>query len=354
MTQTATPTLSGLLDQFILVGGPEIYGPGGLAILMALWQRAGKLGWRSSFRMKGEELMQHTGIKSRATLIKHRKNLVQGNWFKYTEPPNGSSNAHYELNFSIFGFAPVQDLNDISLKAVQKLNESIEEAVKSEQLPVQNLNTTVPNEEIAVQNLNSPVPTMQNAVQKLNASQDEPVQELNDFMQPVQNLNSFSLKNAETCSKIELLLNTITTNNTINNNLVVQKLNRSQSAQVIIDLLVAYATLHNKPLDHVRDKELELMVSLVYQAAIPVAFIERIMQETFRKYSVNTAITSFCYYEGAIRDSWKKESGKPLAISGNGERTDQESQIEKLKRMAEEATKKHDQGRVSNSIFSYS
>lgn len=332
MTQTATPTLSGLLDQFILVGGPETYGPGGLAILMALWHRASKLGWRSSFSMRNEELVGHTGIKSRATLNTHRNKLVQGNLFKYTEPPKGRSDGYYELNFSTFGFIPVQELNNNVLKHVQILN-----------------NPEL-DEEKAVQNLNDPTSTMQEAVQKLNVSTFEPVQELNNFTQPVQNLNSFSVNNGETCSKIEHLLNTITTNNTINNNLVVQKLNRSEGLQAILDLLVAYATLHNKPLDNVRDKELELMVSLVYEDGIPVDFMERIMQETFRKYSVTTAITSFCYYEGAIRDAWKRGSTN---LFGNGERTDQESQIEKLKRMAEEATKKYDQERGSNAIFSY-
>ncbi|MGG1672888.1 DnaD domain protein [Paenibacillus sp. NRS-1783] len=101
MTETARPTLSGLLEQFDTIGGPEEFGPEGFAIMVALWQRSSKLGWRRAWKMTNADLMLRTGISNRDTLNKYRKKLVEAGLIGYVPPPRGSSKGDYSVNFNL-------------------------------------------------------------------------------------------------------------------------------------------------------------------------------------------------------------------------------------------------------------
>src|SRR4051812_31346919 len=83
------PTLIGLLNYFEDIGGPEMYGPEGIAILLALWRKSSKLNWISSFTMTNTELQVQTGIKSRDTLNVRRNKIIEGGLIKYSPPPLG-------------------------------------------------------------------------------------------------------------------------------------------------------------------------------------------------------------------------------------------------------------------------
>ncbi len=107
MTETARPTLSGLLEQFDTIGGPEEFGPEGFAIMVALWQRSNKLGWRRAWKMTNADLMQRTGISNRDTLNKYRKKLVEAGLIGYVPPPRGSSRGDYSVNFNLLAVGEV-------------------------------------------------------------------------------------------------------------------------------------------------------------------------------------------------------------------------------------------------------
>ncbi|MGF7050390.1 hypothetical protein J2T13_004928 [Paenibacillus sp. DS2015] len=102
MTESARePTISDLLYQFESISGPEEYGPEGLAIMVALWRKSCKLGWRSAFQMTNTELMVQTGIKSRDTINNHRSKLVSAGFIGYTSPPRGGSRGDYIVSFDL-------------------------------------------------------------------------------------------------------------------------------------------------------------------------------------------------------------------------------------------------------------
>jgi len=106
------PSLDRLLDQYEDIGGPEIYGPEGTAILLAVWRKSKKLGWKESFQMTNTELSFQTGIKSRATINLHRGKLAEDGVIEYIAPPRGSSRGEYSVLFNLIG----------DKKAVHKLN----------------------------------------------------------------------------------------------------------------------------------------------------------------------------------------------------------------------------------------
>ncbi|WP_028590326.1 DnaD domain protein [Paenibacillus massiliensis] len=109
MTETARPTLSGLLEQFEAIGGPEEFGPEGIAIMVALWMRSSKLGWRKTFKMTNTDLMLRTGFKNRDTLNRHRSKLVEGGLIGYIQPPRGSSKGDYILTFDLIAAEEVAE-----------------------------------------------------------------------------------------------------------------------------------------------------------------------------------------------------------------------------------------------------
>lgn len=95
------PDLLTLLNEFEAIGGPELYGPEGMVILLALWRKSMKLGWRSSFTMTNTELQTQTGINTRKTLNIYRKKVVDGGLIQYTPPPLGTSRGHYWISTSL-------------------------------------------------------------------------------------------------------------------------------------------------------------------------------------------------------------------------------------------------------------
>lgn len=130
MTETARPTLSGLLDQLEAIGGPEQYGPVGVAILIALWRKSSKLGWMQTFQMTNSELMVQTGISTRKTLNDHRAKLVEGEIIAYVPPPNGSSRGTYRLKFDLFAVTePVTEPVTIPVTISNSFSEPVTEPV---------------------------------------------------------------------------------------------------------------------------------------------------------------------------------------------------------------------------------
>jgi hypothetical protein len=97
--QPREPTLHGLLNQFENIGGPEVYGPEGIALLIALWRKSSKLGWKESYTMTNTEITVQTGIKSRDTISIHRSKLVKDGLIEYKPPPRGKSHGEYKMNF---------------------------------------------------------------------------------------------------------------------------------------------------------------------------------------------------------------------------------------------------------------
>lgn len=111
MTETARPTLSGLLEQFEAIGGPEEFGPEGIAIMIALWRRSAKLGWRKAWKMTNKDLMVQTGITNKGTLNIHRKKLVDAGLIGYIQPPRGQSKGDYSVEFDLLGVGVEQKLD---------------------------------------------------------------------------------------------------------------------------------------------------------------------------------------------------------------------------------------------------
>ncbi|MNP53294.1 hypothetical protein D3C76_1477590 [compost metagenome] len=67
------------------------------------------------------------------------------------------------------------------------------------------------------------------------------------------------------------------------------------------------------------------------------------MQETFGKYSTSTVISSFCYYEGAIRDGWQKKQFEFECVNKPGD-SKQEDEQKLIYSLAEEAKMRHATG----------
>lgn len=103
---TREPPLTILLNQFLDIGGPELYGPEGLAIMIALWRKSSKLNWMPAFTMTNTELQVQTGIKTRKTLNVYRKKLVDEGVIEYSAPPLGTSRGDYKLNLGLI-VAPI-------------------------------------------------------------------------------------------------------------------------------------------------------------------------------------------------------------------------------------------------------
>ncbi|WP_311080921.1 DnaD domain protein [Paenibacillus polymyxa] len=124
MTETARPTLSGLLEQFEAIGGPEEFGPEGIAIMVALWQRSSKLGWRRSFKMTNADLMLRTGFRNRETLNKHRGKLVEAGLIGYVPPPRGSARGDYSIRFDSLVVSEVDENLDYFEGVVKEVDEN--------------------------------------------------------------------------------------------------------------------------------------------------------------------------------------------------------------------------------------
>ncbi|NOU68360.1 hypothetical protein GC096_30495 [Paenibacillus sp. LMG 31461] len=141
--QTNVPTLEKLLIQFENIGGPEMYGPEGIVILLALWRKSSKLGWKDSFQMTNTELQVQTGIKSRETINTHRTKLMKDGLMEYTPPPRGQARGEYKLNFHFIDTGEVvqnmDHLADNFLKAVGEPVQNMDHFHQIEGKPVQKL-----------------------------------------------------------------------------------------------------------------------------------------------------------------------------------------------------------------------
>ncbi|GIP61153.1 hypothetical protein [Paenibacillus woosongensis] len=300
------PNLSDLLNQFEVINGPEKFGPEGLSILITLWRFSSKLGWRQAFQVKNPDLQAKTGIKSRTTLNTHRSRLVDAGLISYTPPKRGGSNGDYVIYFDLINRSNLDhkvNSREIEHEAVQILNHYDEH-------PVQRLNHLQLVSGGVVQNLN-------HSVQKLD----------NFHAQPVQKANHFDIFELKAVQKLNPILKDIITNKISNNNKIftVQKLNQ---------ILAEYSSLHNSPLERLRENELHAMINFL-QEGMDADFIIQVMHEVYLKYSDKTLIQSFCYYEAAISNAWEKQ-----LKASEGDLL-QSQQLEKLKRMAREVSEKH-------------
>ena len=106
-----SPTLDILLDQYEDISGPETYGPEGTSILVALWRKSKKLGWKLSFQMTNTELQFQTGIKSRDTINSHRTRLVDAGLIGYVPPPRGKARGDYRITLNLL--EPVRESDNL-------------------------------------------------------------------------------------------------------------------------------------------------------------------------------------------------------------------------------------------------
>lgn len=97
------PTLEDLLDQLENIGGLEMIGPEGQALLLALWRKSMKLAWARTFVMTNTELIYKAGFKNRESLNNHRNKLVQAGLIQYKAPPRGKMDGTYTLEFDLVG-----------------------------------------------------------------------------------------------------------------------------------------------------------------------------------------------------------------------------------------------------------
>ncbi|MCR8635770.1 hypothetical protein [Paenibacillus radicis (ex Xue et al. 2023)] len=136
--QPREPTLHGLLNQFENIGGPEVYGPEGIALLIALWRKSAKLGWKESYTMTNTEITVQTGIKSRETINSYRNKLVRDGLIQYKPPPRGQSRGDYKMNFHFNDIQPVQEMDQLT-KAVGEPVQEMDHFAKAAGEPVQNM-----------------------------------------------------------------------------------------------------------------------------------------------------------------------------------------------------------------------
>lgn len=291
MTETSRGiSVAGLLNQFEAIGGPEEYGPEGIAIMIALWRKSSKLGWKQTFQMTNTELTLQTGIKSRDTINTHRNKLVKAGLIGYSSPPRGSSRGIYTLNFDLLVTNEVVRELDIVVGEVVQKSDNFSEVV------------------------------------------GEPVRESDHFPDTV-------LKD----------LTTTTTTTTTEDWDLPERVEPDPQADGMIAILNAYCRLNQKFDFHVRPKEREAMGKMV-AGGMPVPFTIRTMEgllqakreregESF-KYP-----TSFLYYVDGIEEAWlnSQTASPPMAGVAPGESepkksmTKQQRELEDLRRRAKEA-----------------
>jgi DnaD/phage-associated family protein len=95
------PSLEALLDQLEDIGGLELFGPEGLALLLALWRKSMKLAWARTFVMTNTELIYKAGFKNRESLNKCRHKLTQAGLIHYKPPARGKADGTYTLEFDL-------------------------------------------------------------------------------------------------------------------------------------------------------------------------------------------------------------------------------------------------------------
>lgn len=295
---TREPTIAGLLDQFEVIGGPELFGPEGLAIMVALWRKSSKLGWKQAFQMTNTELTLQTGIRSRDTINTHRSKLVNAGVIGYSPPPRGSSRGNYLVKFNLI---------------------HVDEPVRESD----NFNQVV----------GEPVRNLDNVVAKV-------VQKSDHFgevaREPVQKSDNYA----------DTVLKDITTTPTT---IDFAGENSDDSEQDgMIAILNAYCRLHGKLDFHVKPREREAMGRMV-AGGMPVPFtistMESLLQAKREREGNNfEQPSSFLYYEKAIYEAWRNSqtTSQPMAGVSPGalepqiRMTKQKRELEDLRRRAKE------------------
>ncbi|MRN56804.1 winged helix-turn-helix domain-containing protein [Paenibacillus monticola] len=300
MTETARElNMGGLLNQYEAIGGPEEFGPEGLAIMVALWRKSSKLGWKQAFQMTNTELTLQTGIKSRGTINTHRNKLVDAGLIGYSPPPKGSSRGNYTVTFHLIDGAEVVQLSNI----FQKVGSEV------------------------VQNMDYFSEVDGKAVQKLN------------------HYTNTVLKDLST---------TITT--PITGNEFEDEINEDPKFNAMIDILNAYTELHGKLDFHVKPREREAMGKMV-AGGMPNPFtirtMELLLEEKRKREGADFKLpTSFLYYENAIYEAWRNSQTSAAPTDGVAQgtpdkpqrKTKQQRELEELDMMIEEERRRGEGG----------
>ncbi|OKP91883.1 hypothetical protein A3844_01860 [Paenibacillus helianthi] len=300
MTESARePTMAGLLNQYEAIGGPEEYGPEGIAIMVALWRKSCKLGWKRAFQMTNTELTLQTGIKSRDTINTHRSKLVNAGLIGYTSPPRGSAKGSYTVRFDLIVVGePVQNsdyFNIVGEKVVQKPDYFIK-------------------------------------------ADGEPVRKLDHFPDTV-------LKDLSTTI-------TTTTDNEFADEVIPDR-----KSNPMIELLDAYTKLHGKLDFHVKPREREAMGKMVAGGTpnpFTIRTMELLLEEKRKREGGGFKLpTSFLYYVDGIEEAWKNSQTTSAPTDGvaPGElpekpqrKTKQQQEIDELQRFIEEEERREQTG----------
>lgn len=304
MTETARElNMGGLLNQYEAIGGPEEFGPEGLAIMVALWRKSSKLGWKQAFQMTNTELTLQTGIKSRGTINTHRNKLVDAGLIGYSPPPKGSSRGNYNVTFHLVDGAEAVQLSNNFLKVGSEV----------------------------VQNMDCFPEVDGKAVQKLN------------------HYTNTVLKDLST---------TITT--PITGNEFAEEITEDPKFNAMIDILNAYTELHSKLDFHVKPREREAMGKMV-AGGMPNPFtirtMELLLEEKRKREGVHFKLpTSFLYYETAIYEAWHNSQTTVAPTDGVApgtpdkptRKTKQQRELEELDMMIEEE-RRRGEGRSDHS-----
>lgn len=285
------PTLHGLLNDFENIGGPEVYGPEGIALIIALWRKSAKLGWKESYTMTNTEIMVQTGIKSRETINSYRNKLVKGGLFEYTAPPRGQSRGEYTMNFHFNSNEPVQEMDHLgegAEKAVQNMDHLGEVAAK------------------AVQEMDHYTDNFSKAVGK-----------------PVQNMDHYGEVVGKVVQNMDTVLKDLITITTTSISESPTKENEEGEQDPFLQLLNAYCNLNKRFDIHVKSKEREAMGKMV-AGGIPTPFTIRTMKillEEKREREGESFIlpTSFLYYENALWEAWRNKNSITATGSTDGE-----------------------------------
>ncbi|NUU62665.1 hypothetical protein [Paenibacillus agri] len=293
MTESARePTMAGLLNQYEAIGGPEEYGPEGIAIMVALWRKSSKLGWRKAFQMTNTELTLQTGIKSRDTLNTHRSKLVKAGLIGYSPPPRGSSKGDYQVRFDLIVVGEVvrkpDSFSEVSEKVVQNPDH-------------------------------------------FNQVVGEPVRKLDHFPDTV----------------LKDLITTTTPTTAAGSDWIEPEVD--PEANGMIAILNAYCKLNRKLDFHVKPKERDAMGRMV-AGGMPVPFtistMESLLQAKREREGNDFEYpTSFFYYDKAINEAWRNSqtTNPPMEGVAPGEapgpqtkKTRQQQEIDDLDRWIRE------------------
>lgn len=297
MTESARElNISDLLNQFEAISGPEEYGPEGLAIMVALWRKSCKLGWRSAFQMTNTELMVQSGIKSRSTINSHRSKLVSAGLIGYTSPPRGGSRGDYIVSFDLI----------VDGEPVQKMDMVVGEVVH---------------------NLNH--------FKKVGC-------------EPVQNLDYFSKVDEKVVQNLDTVLKElITITTTPITSEFAEEFSEDSKADGMIGILNAYSKLHGKFDYHVKPRERKAMDKMV-AGGMPNPFTIRTMESLLkakrdREGDRFKMPTSFLYYVDGIEEAWLNSQTTSTPMTGvapgvpeKSKKTKKQLALEDLRRRAKE------------------